>query len=285
MISNPAGWLSRCLTALVVAIAAPPAVAAGQGPPDAGDQGFGLADLPAEHAALAGKATIDGPHAADPPRPVSFRDLWDHPDDWRGRRVVVRGTVARVFRQGPVGSFPALVEAWLSTRGGDLSCAVFPRPASGPGDRPLEVGREVDFTGTFLRPIRYAAADQPRLAPLVVGDRPPAPVEKTRGGGAAEVAFRSIGASPVLDSRPSPVADSWSASGWTLGLVLGLAAAVLAWQHLRGPSGVKYLSRRVAGVGPADRRAGDDAAAPPEFIDTEPADEATLRDPGRDRPA
>ena len=97
------------------------------------EQAFGLADLPAEHAALAGKATIDGPRAADPPRPVTFRDLWDHPDDWRGRRVTVRGTVARVFRQGAVGSFPPLVEGWLSTPEGDLFCVVFPRP--GPGHR------------------------------------------------------------------------------------------------------------------------------------------------------
>jgi hypothetical protein len=275
---------SRSLAALVLALATLPAVATGQEPPDGSDQAFGLADLPAEHAALAGRATIDGPHAADPPRPVSFRDLWDHPEDWRGRRVAVRGTIARVFRQGAVGSFPALVEAWLSTPQSDLLCVVFPQP-KGPGDRPLEAGREVAFTGTSLRTIRYAAADQPRLAPLIVGDRPPEPVEKTSGEGSAEAALRSIGASPVPvpDSRPSPVADSWPAAGWILGLFLGLvAAAVLAWQHLRGPSGVEYLSRRVAGGRPAERRAGDDA--PPEFIDidTEPADEATLRDPDRD---
>jgi hypothetical protein len=264
MIGNPAGRRARLFTALAAALATLPAVATGQEPPDASDQAFGLPDLPAEHAALAGKATVDGPRAADPPRPASFRDLWDHPDDWRGRRVVVRGTVERIFRQGAVGSFPALVEAWLGTPRGDLLCVVFPRQGS---DRPLEAGRTVDFTGTFLRPIRYAAADQPRLAPLIVGDRPPEPVKKIPDEGSAEAALRSIGASPVPDSRPLP------AAGWILGLFLGLAAAaVLAWQHVRGPSRVEYPGRRGTGGRPADRRAGDDVDAPPEFIDTEPAE-------------
>ena len=89
-----------------------------------------------------GRRPIDGPRAADPPRPVTFRDLWDHPDDWRGRRVTVRGTVARVFRQGAVGSFPPLVEAWLSTPEGDLFCVVFPRPRAGTGDRAARAGAD-----------------------------------------------------------------------------------------------------------------------------------------------
>ena len=91
------------------------------------DDRLGLADLPAEHAALAGKATIDGPEAHAPPQTVTFRDLWNHPETWRGRRVRVQGTIARVFRQGAVGSFPPLAEAWLSTPEGDLLCVVFPQ--------------------------------------------------------------------------------------------------------------------------------------------------------------
>lgn len=255
--------------AFAFAIGLFPAVALGQDEADDEAQAFGLADLPAEHAALAGKATIDGPHATDPPRPVSFRDLWDHPDDWRGRRVVVRGAVARVFRQGAVGSFPPLVEGWLSTPAGDLLCVVFPRP--GPNERPIEVGRVVAFTGTYLRPIRYAAADQPRLAPLIVGDRPPAPDE-----GPAAAALRSIGASPAPGPGSGP-SDSWSPAGWACGLALGLAAAAfLARRHLRGPASMRRPSRRSRGVG----RAGDDA--PPEFLCTEPDDDAILHDTVRD---
>jgi len=261
------------------ALAACQSVATAQDQADDKEQAFGLADVPAEHAALAGKATVDGPHAADPPRAVSFRDLWDHPDDWRGRRVVVRGTVARVFRQGAVGSFPPLVEGWLSTPAGDLLCVVFPR--LGPGDRPIEPGHKVAFTGTFLRPIRYAAADQPRLAPLIVGDRPPAPVKGAPGEGSDAAALRSIGASPVPDSRPPPAADSWSAAGWAFGLILGLgAAAALAWQHLRKPFPANFTSRRVGRSGPADGQAGE--VAPLEFVRTEPSDDAILHDPSRD---
>jgi hypothetical protein len=267
MIGDFPGRPARLLTALVFALAVFPAPVPGQEPPDAGDQALGLADLPAEHAALAGKATIDGPRAADPPRPLSFPDLWDHPEEWRGRRVIVRGAVARVFRQGAVGSFPPLVEGWLSTPEGNLLCVVFPQPKGPGGDPPLEAGRRVDFTGTFLRPIRYAAADQPRLAPLVVGDRPPAPLKGASAGAGASTAaaLRSIGASPIPDSRLSPAADSWPAAGWAFGLILGLAAAaVLAWQHLRGPASVRFSSRQ----------GGDGEDAPPEFLRTEPADGA-----------
>ena len=52
---------------------------------------LGLADLAAYRAALSGKATADDAHASGPMRPVTFHDLWDHPETWRGRRVQVRG--------------------------------------------------------------------------------------------------------------------------------------------------------------------------------------------------
>ena len=47
-----------------------------------------------------------------PGRPIhrrrsKFKDLWNRPDVFRGRRVTVQGRVVRIFRQGPVGSFPA----------------------------------------------------------------------------------------------------------------------------------------------------------------------------------
>ena len=100
----------------------------------------------------------------------------------------VEGRVVRVFRQGAVGSFPPLVEAWLATPAGDLLCVEFPRDESPERkDGAFEPSRPVTFTGTFLKTIRYSAGDQSRLAPLIVGDRPPAPLEnvsaeRARGG-------------------------------------------------------------------------------------------------------
>ena len=70
------------------------------------DDQLSLADLVGYCAALSGKATADDARPSDPPARVGFRDLWERPDAYRGRRVTVRGRVARIFRQGPVGSFP-----------------------------------------------------------------------------------------------------------------------------------------------------------------------------------
>ena len=174
----------------------------------------------------------------------------------------VEGRVVRVFRQGAVGSFPPLAEAWLATPAGDLFCAEFP-PGEGPDQEgeAWELGRAVAFTGTFLKTIRYAAGDQARLAPLIVGDRPPAPSEKASAvePGAASALARS-GASPGTAGDGGQSPDAWSPTGRGLALVLGLAAAaVLAWRHLRGRRPV--------------RRSGPDAvpADPPlEFVDREP---------------
>ena len=195
---------------------------------------LGLADLAAYRAALSGKATADDAHTSEPVRPVTFHDLWDHPETWRGRRVQVQGKIARIFRQDAVGGFPPLAEAWLSTPEGDLFCTVF--PTAGVPD----LGQQVTFTGRFLRTIRYAGSDQPRLAPWIVGDRPPSSVASTPPASEpAAAAFRAIGASP----EPGPEwerqvgrrFESWSPAAWMLGIALGLAGAgVLAWQHVAG---------------------------------------------------
>ncbi|MFO0889248.1 MAG: hypothetical protein U0790_08930 [Isosphaeraceae bacterium] len=176
---------------------------------------IGLADLPAYRAApRAGPRRIRRPGgeegrcqggAANEPRPVSFRDLWDHPDAWRGRRVMIRGRVVRSFRQDAFGEFPALVEAWLSTSRGDIFCVVYPPREGAPKEAPL--GTEVRFAGTFLKPIQYKAVDQVRLAPLIVGDRPPAPAEVAVSG----VVVKG-GGNPAPGSRPGPggqATDLW----------------------------------------------------------------------------
>ena len=179
---------------------------------------FGLADLAGYRAALSGKATADDAGAAAPPAQVRFRDLWERPDAFRGRHVVVEGQVVRIFRQEAVGSFPALAEVWISAMSGDPFCLVFPQ--AGPIPVP-ELGREVRFTGTFLKMVRYAARDGPRLAPLIVGDRPPASAVLSAKGG----------------HSPNPVISldhwSWSLATWSLGLsVAALSGGLLARWHL-----------------------------------------------------
>src|SRR5271157_2594221 len=235
---------------------------------------LGLADLAAYRAALSGKTTADDAHAAEPVRPVTFHDLWDHPETWRGRRVQVQGKVARIFRQDAVGSFPPLAEAWLSTPEGDLFCTVF--PTAGVPD----VGQEVTFTGRFLRAIRYAGSDQPRLAPWIVGDRPPSSVALTpRASEPAAAAFQAIGASPEPEWEPEWERqmgrrfESWLPGAWMLGIALGLAGAgVLAWQHVRRP-----LAARPRGT--RHKNQGSAAADPPlVFLETEPVNETAFPD-------
>jgi hypothetical protein len=220
---------------------------------------LGLADLAGYRAALAGKPVADDATAADPPIPVRFRDLWDHPGAFQGRRVTVQGRVERVFRQGPAGTFPPLVEAWLFSTAGDPFCVVFPRSGAtieggrepGIADRAagdhgqetraaapgvLDAGRRVRFTGTFLRMIRYKGGDGPRLVPMIVGDRPPqaAPVE-TDGDRSGSAASGEPRGGP--STRGPDIAGSvWLPAGWVLGLALALlAAGMIARQHLREP--------------------------------------------------
>ncbi len=259
------------------------------------DDELSLADLTAYRAALSGKATADDARPADPSARVGFRELWERSDAHRGRRVTIQGRVERIFRQGPVGSFPPLVQVWVYSPAGDPFCLVFPRPTdpttpdpdpehrtvSQPVDRrgedapppPTAIpdpGQTVHFTGTFLKMVRYAAGDGPRLAPLIVGDRPPA----ARGAGlpaapraakpgspsASTQIFRAIGGQGPGASAPVPWA--WSSTSWGLGLTLAVVAgSILAWQHLRGAQ----LRARSA---MRNRRLDPELASPPSFLDT-----------------
>jgi hypothetical protein len=218
-----------------------------------------LSDLAAYRAALAGRATVDDARGVEPPRIVSFRQLWDASDDWRGRRVQVTGRVARLFHQQAVGSFPPLAEAWLSTPAGDLLCVVFP------AERGPEIGETVHFTGTFLKSIRYPAGDQPRLAPLIVGDRPPQPVT-------ASTPVNSSGSEPLAALAPSPPFAPRHALVWALASIAALAAAgLLAWYHLR----------TTVVIGPRPKKRPGDASSTLsdprlEFIGPEHEDESAL---------
>jgi hypothetical protein len=209
------------------------------------DDPLSLADLAGYRAALSGRPTADDVQTTDPPVPVHFRDLWERASEFQGRRVTVRGRVERIFRQGPVGSFPPLAEVWIFSMAGDPLCLVFPLPESQDGGgrgRAVRAsppagpdpGRSVRFTGTFLRMVRYQAADGARLAPLVVGDRPPqpAPAEAGRGESASSgigKVLRALGGGHP-DGATGPERGTWSL---VLSLAI-LAAVVLAWLHLRG---------------------------------------------------
>jgi hypothetical protein len=251
---------------LLLAFVALSGVRAQEAPNDLASR-LGLADLAAYRAALSGKATAEAGKAGDSvsPGPVSFRDLWDHPDTWSGRRVSIRGRLVRAFRQQAFGDFPPLVEAWLSTPQGDLFCVVHPQP--GPEQSAAQIGNQVRFTGTFLKKIRYAAADTTRLAPLIVGDRPPVKDEAT---GAA---LESLSSTPAV---PQPGEASRATALWPFGVALGLLitlSLLLAWYQLNKPAPTRRR-RESERDRTRERRPGPDHAIastdlPLEFLDPE----------------
>ena len=163
-----------------------------------------LADVAVLHAALQPDA------AASMPKLVGFRDLWDHPGQFRGKRVHVVGEVRRLFHQDATGQLPALVEVWLTTGSGDPLCLLCPeaRPA---------IGSRVSFDGVYLKKIEYRAADVPRLAPLIVGPGAPEVITSSK------VVVRPASRSVSLD---------WAVGG---GAALVLMLALLR-NHLRRPT-------------------------------------------------
>ena len=192
----------------------------------AGDDGpLALADLAAYRGALEPSKPGD-----PPPRPSSFRDLWDLPEEHRGRRVAVGGRVERVFHQGAIGQFPSLAEVWVVDAASDPLCLAFPESPDNPAPKP---GDSVAFDGTFLRRIRYRGGDADRLAPLIVGPGP-----------------------PRVD-RPAPAAPP-GASGspfdtMFVAVLGGIVVLVLLRAHLRRPASPRIVEE-----------------APPEFQDGPP---------------
>ena len=140
----------------------------------ADDAALTVADLAAYRAALSGQS-----RAQEPPAVVGFRELWEHPATYQGRRVQVQGRLVRRFRQGSFGTFPPLEEAWVFSPSGDPFCLVFPatrdprETQSEPKTKTSAAAGSVRFAGTFLRLIQYQGADGPRRAPLIVGPAPP----------------------------------------------------------------------------------------------------------------
>lgn len=200
------------------------------------DSPLGLTDLSAEHEALTDKG------ASTPPRPATFRDLWERPNEFCNRRVAITGRIVRSFRQDAVGSFPPLVESWIEQPPGDLLCIVFPAP---PRETGVAAGASVTFTGTYLRRVRYKAEGE-RLAPLIVGPAAPV-VEKP--------------APPATKESPR---NDWPGPLATVGLFVGLATigGLLAWRSLAMASSPR---RRRRSQGPRPEPGPD-----PEFLEPEP---------------
>jgi hypothetical protein len=222
-----------------------------------------LADLPHYQRALAGRATVDSAKASDPAIKVSFKELWEKTGVMRGRRITVLGRVERIFRQGPVGSLPALAEVWISSPSSDPFCLIFahgiePDQTAGNSQGPTVTnpsqpipspGQAVRFTGTFLKMVRYTASDGARLAPLIVGDRPPFAVSESdlRASASARTGKRATGASHRADSLSHP---GWSPETYAVGaIVIGLVISVLTWQHLRPPPHCALRDSGVANTG------------------------------------
>ncbi|MEW4571158.1 hypothetical protein AB1L88_25080 [Tautonia sp. JC769] len=207
---------------------------AGAAPPaqeSVGDDPLTLADLDAYRRAL---RPID-PGEAEP-APATFADLWERPDDWLGRRVVVEGRAARRFRQGPIGEYPPLVELWIASRTGNPTCLVYPEPEGGD---PTPLGGTVRFAGTYHKRVRYEAADEPRLAPLLVGPEAPEVIR-----GPARGHWRPIGPFREID--------------WLVGLIVAAAVvSVIVRQILLRPRPRRRLRDEVDGP-------------PPEFLDGPP---------------
>jgi hypothetical protein len=171
------------------------------------DGPLSIADLAAYRAALE-------PTKPDSTAPLqsTFRDLWDHPDDFRGHRVAVSGRVERVFHQGPVGQFPALAEVWVVDAATNPLCLVFPESPDAAAPKP---GDEVRLEGTYLRRIRYRGGDVDRLAPLIVGPGP------------GKVDRQAAPAGPVPSKSPF--------EGIVVAVLGGVVVLALLRAHLRRP--------------------------------------------------
>jgi hypothetical protein len=222
-----------------------------------------LADLPAYRAALSGRSISDSAPLGDGPTEVKFQELWNQPERFRGRRVTVRGRIQRIFRQGPVGQFPALAEIWISSPVGDPCCLIGPQindtmasttdtqaalTTGSPRALP-EIGATVRFTGTFLKLVRYAASDVARLAPLIVGDRLPVLV------GSPERSARG-----PTSGLGAAVARSYG--GWYVGITLAALAAGAIARRLRWPARLASAQGRSGHT--AERNLSD---PPLEFVD------------------
>ncbi len=104
-------------------------------------------------------------------RDVGFGELWDHPDDYRGALIELRGVCRRTYSsESKLGAGGRLHEVWITVPEDDpnpFACIAEALPEGFPID---EAGSEpVVFRGYFLKLIAYDASDVRRGAPLLIG--------------------------------------------------------------------------------------------------------------------
>lgn len=106
---------------------------------------------------------------------VTFGDLWNQPDKYRGQVVTVEGRLKRLRRKDtplPLVNegIKEVYEGWIfgPTRGSIPYCVIIPSLPEG-----LKVGEEIDhqvtFHGYFLKKMRYKGTDGVHDTPLLVG--------------------------------------------------------------------------------------------------------------------
>jgi hypothetical protein len=143
-----------------------------------------------------------------------FVDLFQNPDEYRGRPVSLRGVLRKLTKFDPGENSFGIEEAyegWLYTDDGQSNPAVVIFTSKPQG---LPVGgdltEEVRLTGYFLKMYGYEAQDLPRKAPLLI---------------AGEVEW-----------RPSPkswVAQSLSLETYLLATLVAVALGYVIWQANR----------------------------------------------------
>ncbi len=104
-----------------------------------------------------------------------FVDVFEHPEEWQGKLVTLRGYVRRVVTfPGDAGMYAGqpLHELWLFTDDSQHNPAVIVTPSL-PPDFPqsAEVVDRVTVTGCFFKPYVYRSDDHRRVAPLLLAGR------------------------------------------------------------------------------------------------------------------
>lgn len=176
-----------------------------------------------------------GARAAPPARGVSFAQLFEQPDSFRGRRVRFEGTIRRLQEVASPANDAGIErtwQAWVEPAGGPPTPIVvyfLALPEGTPTGMRVDV--PVIVEGVFFKRWAYQASDAIRLAPLVMAVAPrPAPrIESGRG------------TSPLV--------------GWALVSIVGLVAVTAVALRLASPRAPRrVLPERVeiGGGGPGD---------------------------------
>ena len=102
---------------------------------------------------------------------VGFRELWDHPDDYRGALLELRGFCRRVdSSESKLGAAGKLHEVWITLPEGELTpfaCIAEKLPEGFPNN--VASSEPVVFLSYFLKVMAYNSGAGRRGAPLLIG--------------------------------------------------------------------------------------------------------------------